>query len=64
MITINAAYVLGVEDKIGSIEPGKFADFTILEADPYEVPPEKLREIPVWGTVIGGKIFPGGEIKS
>jgi predicted amidohydrolase YtcJ len=64
MITINAAYTLGVDDKLGSIEPGKFADFTVLEADPYQVPPEKLREIKIWGTVVGGTKHPVEEAKS
>jgi predicted amidohydrolase YtcJ len=56
-ITIDAAYTLGVEDKIGSLEPGKFADFTILEADPYRINPKNLKDVPVWGTALAGKIF-------
>jgi predicted amidohydrolase YtcJ len=58
MITIDAAYTLGVEDKIGSIQAGKFADFTVLEQDPFEVEPMKLKDIPVWGTVLGGRVQP------
>jgi len=57
-ITINAAYVLGLEHEIGSISQGKKADFAVLEADPYETPIEKLRDIPIWGTVFEGKPFP------
>jgi len=30
-VTIDAAYVLGMEDRAGSLEPGRFADFAILE---------------------------------
>jgi predicted amidohydrolase YtcJ len=63
MVTIDAAYTLGVEDKFGSIETGKFADFVVLEADPFEVPVEKLREVKVWGTVLGGKVLPASEIR-
>lgn len=63
MITINAAYDLGIEDKIGSIEPGKFADFVILNENPYDVLPEKIRDIGIWGTVVGGEIYPISEIK-
>lgn len=63
MITINAAYVLGLDEKIGSIEAGKFADFVILEQDPYQVDPVSLKDIPIWGTVVGGEIFPASEIK-
>lgn len=34
--TINAARLIGVEDQIGSLEEGKFADFIILEGDPLK----------------------------
>jgi hypothetical protein len=57
-ITIDAAYVLGLEHEIGTIRAGKKADFTILEQDPYEVGAENLREIPIWGTVFEGQPFP------
>jgi predicted amidohydrolase YtcJ len=62
MITIDAAYVLGLDNKIGSIEPGKLADFTVLEQDPHQVKPAAIRDIPVWGTVLGGRVFPTSEI--
>jgi len=58
MITIDAAYTLGVDNKIGSISPGKLADFTVLTMDPYGVPKENIKDIKVWGTVVGGKIYP------
>lgn len=57
-ITCDAAYVLGMEDRIGTIRAGKAADFTVLEADPYEVPPEDLKDIPIWGTVFEGTPHP------
>ncbi|MXY76028.1 MAG: amidohydrolase family protein [Acidimicrobiia bacterium] len=53
-ITTNAAYVLGLEDEIGSLRWGKRADFTILEEDPYTVDIDSLRDIPIWGTVFEG----------
>ncbi len=56
-ITINAAYVLGLEDEIGSLRWGKRADFTILDTDPYTVGVESLRDIPIWGTVFEGKKY-------
>ena len=57
-ITINAAWIMGWEDEIGSIRAGKRADFTVLDADPYEVGAGKVREIPIWGTVFEGALYP------
>ena len=57
-ITIDAAWVMGWEDEIGSIRAGKKADFTILEADPYEVGPKHLEDIKIWGTVFEGQPAP------
>lgn len=57
-ITIDAAYILNMENEIGSIRAGKKADFTVLEQDPWEVPPETLKDIPIWGTVFEGTPHP------
>ncbi|RQO79272.1 amidohydrolase [Acidovorax sp. FJL06] len=62
MVTSDAAYVLGIDDKVGTLEPGKLADFTVLDKDPYAVKPAAIRDIPVWGTVVGGKVYPTSEI--
>lgn len=56
-ITLGAAYTLKLDDEIGSIEKGKNADLAILEADPYAINPAELKDIPVWGTMLGGVIF-------
>lgn len=53
-VTIGAAYQLKMDDEIGSIAPGKLADFAVLEDDPFTVDPVDLKDIPVWGTVVGG----------
>jgi len=57
-ITINAAWVMGWEDQIGSIRAGKKADFTILDKDPYQVGAEGLKDIKIWGTVFEGSPAP------
>lgn len=57
-ITIDAAYILNMEDRIGSIEAGKFADFTVLEQSPYEVKLKNLRSIKIWGVIFEGQPFP------
>ncbi len=56
-ITINAAYSWRRENELGSITPGKIANFTVLEQDPYSIAPEKLKDIPIWGTVFEGRLF-------
>ncbi len=58
-ITIDAAYVLGQEARIGSIRAGKSADFTVLDDDPYEVAPETLRDIRIHATVFEGAPYLG-----
>ena len=55
-ITVDAAFVLRKDDVLGSIEVGKFADFTILDDDPFEVDPYKLKDIPIRGTILGGEV--------
>lgn len=53
-VTIDAAWQGFDEDRRGSIEPGKLADFTMLDKNPLEVPPAELRSINVDEVVIGG----------
>jgi len=64
MITLNAAKTLGIDDKVGSIEAGKLADFTILDKNPLTVKKEQLRDIKVWGTVLGGRVIKASDIKA
>jgi predicted amidohydrolase YtcJ len=61
-ITIGAAYTLHMDDEIGSIEVGKKADFAVLEDDPTEIGGENLKDVRVWGTVQGGRIFAAAEL--
>ena len=53
-ITIDAAYILGIDADLGSIRSGKLADFAVLEEDPTAVDIERLKDISVWGVVFEG----------
>jgi predicted amidohydrolase YtcJ len=57
-VTIEAAYSWRMDDELGSIAPGKLANFTVLADDPYAVEPTQLDKIPVLGTVYEGRWFP------
>ncbi|MGK0227181.1 MAG: putative amidohydrolase YtcJ [Thermoproteota archaeon] len=57
-ITLDAAYQLKLDHEMGSIESGKLADFAVLEDDPLKVDPMALKDIQVWGTVLGGVLQP------
>ncbi|MDQ7823692.1 MAG: amidohydrolase [Candidatus Eremiobacteraeota bacterium] len=57
-VTIESAYSWQKENELGSIAPGKIANFTVLEQNPLAVEPMKLNRIPIWGTVFEGKAFP------
>jgi len=61
-ITLGAAITMKMDDRIGSIETCKRADFAVLEDDPTKVAPEALKDIAVWGTVQGGRIFEAASI--
>ncbi|MBC6442148.1 MAG: amidohydrolase [Rhodobacteraceae bacterium] len=61
-ITLGAAYTLHLDAEIGSIEAGKKADFAVLEEDPREVAPELIKDVGVWGTVQGGRIFAAADL--
>lgn len=61
-ITKGAAITMKMDHQIGSIEIGKRADFAVLEDDPTEVDPMALKDVEVWGTVQGGRIFPASEL--
>ncbi|HUZ35743.1 MAG TPA: amidohydrolase [Streptosporangiaceae bacterium] len=67
LYTQHAAYAVHRESEVGSLEPGKLADFVVLDASPLDADPEQIADIGVLATVLGGtpvyqsaSIFPGG----
>jgi predicted amidohydrolase YtcJ len=66
LYTTQAAYACHRENEIGSLEPGKLADFVVLEQNPLETEPGRIPDIDVLATVLdgtpvyqSGSIFPG-----
>jgi predicted amidohydrolase YtcJ len=55
MFTVAGAFTTFEENIKGAIQPGMLADFAVLDADPREVDPMAISEIPVRATVIGGE---------
>lgn len=55
MFTINAAWQEFCEDTRGSVEPGKFADFTIVEGDLFAMTPAEIGRARILRTVVDGK---------
>jgi len=62
IFTRNGAYAVGMEEKLGSIEPGKLADLIILSADPLTVPEDEIPTIEVLATLVDGRPVHGGEL--
>ena len=54
--TREAAIVLGIENQVGTLEPGKYADFVVLSENPLEVALMKIKDIRVEATVMNGQI--------
>jgi len=62
--TLAAAVAAHQEDRLGSLEPGKWADFIIIDRDYFEVPAAEIDDIQVLETWVGGKrAFTSGEVQ-
>ena len=55
LYTINNAFLMFKEDKVGSIERGKLADFVVLSDDILSVPDEQIKELYSLATYVGGR---------
>ncbi len=56
MWTVWAAKAMGEADRKGSIEPGKFADMTVLSDDIFTMKKEGLKDVKVLKTIVGGNV--------
>jgi predicted amidohydrolase YtcJ len=56
LFTRGNSWFLRMEDKIGSIEPGKLADLVVLNKDYFTVPDTEIRQIRSVLTIVGGKV--------
>jgi predicted amidohydrolase YtcJ len=54
--TSGAAYAGYDEDRMGTVEPGKCADFAVLDASPWSVPDTEIADVDVAMTVVGGDV--------
>jgi len=55
--TINAAYVMRQENKVGSLEVGKEADFIILSQNLFDIHPHKINQTHVLKTYLKGQLI-------
>ena len=55
--TLAAAYAANQEAILGSLEPGKWADFIVIDRDYFEVPSSEIDDIQVLQTWVGGQVM-------
>ena len=56
LFTRNNSWFLRMEDRLGTIEPGKLADLAVLSDDYFAVPDERIKRIRSVMTIVGGKV--------
>ncbi len=54
--TWNDAYILFLEEQVGSLEPGKLADFIVLDTDLLQCPENQIKGAQVLKTYFDGKL--------
>ena len=55
--TLGSAYSMSMEDQVGSISVGKFADLVVLEKDLFTVDKYEISKVPVQLTMMNGRIY-------
>ncbi len=56
LLTAGPAFAAFQEADLGALSPGRYADLTVLSEDPLTTPPDRLRELTVTMTVVGGRV--------
>jgi predicted amidohydrolase YtcJ len=56
MMSAGPAFAASQEKNLGMLSVGRYADFTVLSSDPYQVPIESLRNLTVQMTVVAGHV--------
>lgn len=56
LLTVDGAYGIFAEDDLGTISPGKLADFVVLSPDPRDVPVTQLDDVDVALVFVGGML--------
>ena len=59
--TLGGAHALLKEDRIGSLEEGKYADFIVLDQNLFEIPVDDISETEVLKTVFNGEVVYSAE---
>ena len=54
--TVSPPRAIHRNHRLGTLEPGKYADFVILTEDPFEIPKERLAEVTAAQTVVAGQV--------
>jgi len=54
--TLGAAYAAFQEKEKGAISPGKLADVVVLSDDLFRIPPERIKDVHVEITIVGGRV--------
>ena len=55
-VTLGAAYTLHMDQQVGSLEVGKYADMVVLNEDLFNTPTNDFKELTVQATVVGGQV--------
>ncbi len=56
LLTAGPAFAAFQEEDLGALSPGRYADLTVLSDDPLSLPAEKLPELRVRMTIVGGRV--------